>query len=277
MSDIFRLKQDEFFVLNDWNQLSSELIVGFTTKNGGFSDGPFASLNLGLHVKDDPHRVYLNRKKVAEQLAIPLERWVCADQVHGKRIEKVTTLDGGKGVFSYETAVAQADGLYTSEENLLLALCFADCVPLYFFAPKQNLIGVAHAGWKGTVQNIAGEMIRLWTDQEGVHPSDIYVAIGPSIGSCCYIVDDRVIEFVQKALENPTVSLYNETSEGQYALNLKALNKQLLQQAGVPEQNILVSDYCTSCEQRLFFSHRRDRGKTGRMMAFIGRRVKTCR
>jgi YfiH family protein len=276
MCDIFQRQHDEFLVLKDWHTFVPELIVGFTTKNGGFSDGPFASLNLGLHVKDDLQRVYLNRKKVAEQLAIPLERWVCADQVHGKRIEKVTTHDGGKGVFSYETAVAQADGLYTNEENLLLALCFADCVPIYFFAPKQNFIGVAHAGWKGTVQNIAGEMVRIWNEKEGIPLLDIYVAIGPSIGRCCYIVDDRVIEFVQKALENPLVSLYNETSEGQYALDLKALNKQLLQQAGVPEQNILVSGYCTSCEQRLFFSHRRDRGKTGRMMAFIGRREKTC-
>ncbi|WP_041638583.1 peptidoglycan editing factor PgeF [Anoxybacillus flavithermus] len=263
MNEIFRQAHESLLLFDGWE----DVIVAFTTKRGGVSTGSFATLNVGMHVADDCDVVYENRKKVAEQLDVSLDRWVCADQVHGVHIEKVTNNHAGKGVRAYDTAVPHTDGLYTDERQLMLALCFADCVPLYFFSPSKKLIGLAHAGWKGTVHNIAGEMVKRWKE-EGA--DDIYVVIGPSIGRCCYVVDDRVIEFVQKALVNSPQSLYNETSKGQYALDLKEMNKQLLQQAGVPSERIAVSSYCTSCEQSLFFSHRRDGGKTGRMMALIG-------
>ncbi|MBE2946107.1 peptidoglycan editing factor PgeF [Anoxybacillus flavithermus] len=265
MNEIFRQASESLLLFDGWENVS----VAFTTKRGGVSTGAFATLNLGMHVADDCDVVYENRKKVAEQLNVSLDRWVCADQVHGVHIEKVTNNHAGKGVRAYDTAVPHTDGLYTSEQDLMLALCFADCVPLYFFSPSKKLIGLAHAGWKGTVHNIAGEMVKRW-EEEGVAPQHIHVVIGPSIGRCCYVVDDRVIEFVQKALVNSPQSLYNETSKGQYALDLKEMNKQLLQQAGVPGERIAVSSYCTSCERSLFFSHRRDGGKTGRMMALIG-------
>ncbi|WP_043963609.1 peptidoglycan editing factor PgeF [Anoxybacillus thermarum] len=265
MNDIFRQASESLLLFDQWEHV----VVAFTTKRGGVSTGPFATLNVGMHVQDDQTVVYHNRKKVADELNVSLDRWVCADQVHGVHIEKVTNEHVGKGVRTYDTALPHTDGLYTSEREIMLALCFADCVPLYFFAPNKKRIGVAHAGWKGTVHNIAGEMVKRW-NEEGIDARDIHVVIGPAIGRCCYVVDDRVIEFVQKALVNSPQSLYNETSKGQYALDLKEMNKQLLQQAGVPSGHIAVSSYCTSCEQSLFFSHRRDGGKTGRMMALIG-------
>lgn len=265
MNEIFRQAHESLLLFDGWEDVS----VAFTTKRGGVSIGPFATLNVGMHVEDDEDAVYKNRTIVAETLGLPIERWVCAHQVHGVHIEKVTKAHAGKGVRTYDTALPHTDGLYTNERQLTLALCFADCVPLYFFSPSKKLIGLAHAGWKGTVHNIAGQMVKRWSE-EGVDASDMYVVIGPAIGRCCYIVDDRVIEFVQKALVNSSQSLYNETSKGQYALDLKEMNKQLLQQAGVPVDHIAVSSYCTSCERSLFFSHRRDGGKTGRMMALIG-------
>jgi polyphenol oxidase len=275
MPEIFQQKSnEEVLFLDDWRLMMPRLVVGFTTKKGGYSKGEFTGLNLGLHVHDDADDVRLNRQKLAEVLEFPIEKWVCSEQIHDNRIEKVTQNDCGKGVFHYDTAVAGADGLYTNEANILLALCFADCVPLYFFAPKHKLVGLAHAGWKGSVKNIAGEMIRLWVEEEKVRHADIYAAIGPSIGKCCYIVDDRVIDLVKKVVEDSAYkyNLYQETSKGQYALDLKELNRQLLLKAGIPKQNILVSGYCTSCADELFFSHRRDKGKTGRMMSFIGRK-----
>ncbi len=184
----------------------------------------------------------------------------------------MTTDHGGKGTTDYQSAIAGTDGLYTEEARLLLALCFADCVPLYFMAPKHGMIGLAHAGWKGTVKNIAGEMVRLWHECEQIPLEDIYVVIGPSIGACCYIVDDRVITRVDRVLEGEEKLPYKQVSIGQYALDLKELNKVLLIKAGIHEEHIDVSGYCTSCADHLFFSHRRDQGKTGRMMAFIGRK-----
>ncbi len=271
MSEIFQPIGEELLLLQDWHTFSG-LVAGFTTKQGGFSEKPFATFNLGLHVGDVDRSVQRNRQKLADVLQFPLERWVCCEQTHDSRIEKVTKRDAGKGAVHYQSAIAGTDGLYTEEAGILLALCFADCVPLYFIAPKHGVVGIAHAGWKGTVKNIAGEMVRLWNEREHIPLDDIYVAIGPSIGSCCYIVDNRVINLVRKVLGKTETIPYRDVSLGQYALDLKELNKLLLVKAGIHEQQIAVSDYCTSCAADLFFSHRRDNGQTGRMMAFIGRK-----
>ncbi|MBM7701785.1 peptidoglycan editing factor PgeF [Metabacillus iocasae] len=270
--DIFQLNEHEStMTLQKWTEESKDLIVGFTTKNGGVSHHPFASLNLGLHVNDEKEKVIQNRQIVSDNLNMSLSQWICAEQVHENKIVKVTTRDVEKGVYEYKDGVQATDGIYTNEPNLLLSLCFADCVPLYFFVPNQSLIGLAHAGWKGTVKDIAGNMIRKWVHEENVLAKEIFVAIGPSIGDCCYVVDDRVIEEVRHVLgyEDSAVS-YQIVSEGQYALDLKEVNKLLIQKAGVPTENIITSSYCTSCHEELFFSHRRDKGQTGRMLSYIG-------
>ncbi|MEH7387562.1 peptidoglycan editing factor PgeF [Bacillus sp. JJ1521] len=253
----------------DWNKFSEKLVVGFTTKSGGESKAEYESLNLGLHVLDDKTLVVSNRKKLADILHFPPETWVCSEQTHKNKIAKVTKYDRGAGVFTYEDGIKDTDGLYTTEKDILLTLCFADCVPLYFFTPSKQFIGIAHAGWKGTVHDIAGEMVRAWKEVEGVKPEEIHALIGPSIGKCCYIVDDYVMNFV-KGLDHIDSKSYEKISDNQYRLELKELNYQLMVRAGIPPENIQVSSYCTSCENQLFFSHRRDAGKTGRMMSFIG-------
>lgn len=264
---------ESLLFLRPWMDLSDKLVVGFTTKNGGFGKEDYETLNLGLHVQDKPSTVVANRQTVADQLKMPLSKWVCAEQVHKNLIMKVTEADSEKGVYDYKEGIPQTDGIYTNRKELLLTLCFADCVPLYFFAPKHGMIGLAHAGWKGTVEDIGGEMIKRWTE-EGIPLNDIYAAIGPAIEGCCYIVDDRVIDLVKNVLgaDNDGSPFYTVVSEGQYSLNLKEVNKHLLQKAGVQEDHLLVSDLCTSCREDVFFSHRRDGGKTGRMLSFIGYR-----
>lgn len=264
---------ESLLFLRPWMELSDKLVVGFTTKNGGFSKEDYETLNLGLHVQDKPSIVVANRQTVADQLKMPLSKWVCAEQVHKNLIMKVTEADSEKGVYDYKEGIPQTDGIYTNRKELLLTLCFADCVPLYFFAPKHGMIGLAHAGWKGTVEDIGGEMIKRWTE-EGIPLNDIYAAIGPSIEGCCYIVDDRVINLVKNVLgvENDGSPFYTVVSEGQYSLDLKEVNKHLLQKAGVQEAQLLVSELCTSCREDVFFSHRRDGGRTGRMLSFIGYR-----
>jgi len=247
-------------------------VVGLTTKQGGESEGPFASLNTGLHVGDDRTDVVNNRRRLAEWLSFPLEHWVCCEQVHGAVIRKVTKSDRGSGSHDFAAAIRGADGLYTDEAGVLLALCFADCAPVYFIAPSAGMIGLVHAGWRGTAGGIAKNMVRLWQEREQIAPSDIYAAIGPAIGPCCYTVDDRVVDGLRPTLPPERPLPWRETSPGQYALDLKEANRLQLVAAGVPDSHIYVSERCTSCEKTLFFSHRRDRGTTGRMLAFIGRR-----
>lgn len=266
----FLLKESNLFI-DSWNSIHPSVVAGMTTRLGGFSKEPFRSMNLGLHVQDDPVDVIRNRQQLSKILGTSLESWVCGEQIHGGKITKVTRNDKGKGSLNMESAIKGVDGFYTKDRNVFLIAAYADCVPLYFLAPNDHLIGVAHAGWRGTVSNIAGEMIKSWTIKENVPIDEILVCIGPSIGSCCYKVDDYVIEKLTKIVDvNPSQDVYSEESPGQYRLNLKQANRQLLIEAGVSPINIEVSNYCTSCHPDLFFSYRRDNGKTGRMVSFIG-------
>ncbi|MEC1079193.1 peptidoglycan editing factor PgeF [Bacillus safensis] len=269
--DPFQQKSPYAMTIHDWTNMTcsgKEVLAGFTTKNGGFSLPPYQSLNTGLHVGDDASSVQMNRQVIADAAAVPLSDWVFADQTHEDRILKVTKEQRGRGSLHYHEALPGTDGLYTSETNMMLALCFADCVPLYFLAPQNGLIGTAHAGWKGTVKQIGAKMVDVWVSQEDAKADHIQVVIGPSIGSC-YIVDDAVMDQV-KQLPFSTEDVYSEISPGQYKIDLKTLNKNVLLHAGIKEENIHVSSMCTSCNDQLFFSHRRDQGKTGRMMSFVG-------
>jgi len=265
----FILHNESYLTIDSWMNQFPGLVAGFTTKNGGVSTGSYRSLNLGFHVGDDVSDVRTNRSVLADHLEFPLENWTGAEQVHGNVIKKVTTLDSGKGAADYEDSIKGTDGLYSSESGVLMTLCFADCVPLFFVDPVSKMIGTAHAGWKGTVGQIAKEMVQNW-EREGINPDQIHVAIGPSICEKCYIVDNRVINLVENILDDVDRKPYNLISAGQYSLDLQELNRLVLIKAGVPDRNILVTHFCSSCNDELFFSHRRDHGKTGRMLSFIG-------
>ena len=152
--------------------------------------------------------------------------------------------------------------------------CFLLCVmqivfPYTFSIQVLGAIGIAHAGWKGTVHGIAEKMIQCF-QSEGLKASEILVAIGPSICEKCYIVDERVIKLVQNKLEDVDIKPYNLISDQQYTLDLKECNKEILLKSGVQNKHILKTNLCTSCQKEYFYSHRRDHGKTGRMMSFIG-------
>ncbi|MDZ5470714.1 peptidoglycan editing factor PgeF [Bacillus sp. 31A1R] len=265
----FVLKDKEYFHIPSWETVNPHLVVGFTTKNGGVSKEAFSELNLGFHVGDTTDDVRHNRGLLSTQLGISLNCWVGAEQTHEIHIEKVSKSMRGKGSSDYESTFKRTDGFFTKDTGVLLTLCYADCVPIYFYAPKYKAIGIAHAGWKGSVDGIAEEMVKVFTE-EGIPTMDILTVIGPSICEKCYIVDDKVITKVQNRLEPVEKKPYNLISGNQYYLNLQELNKQILIKSGILDKNIQITNFCTSCHKETFFSHRRDKGKTGRMMSFIG-------
>ncbi|GGI14402.1 peptidoglycan editing factor PgeF [Gottfriedia solisilvae] len=274
MKECFIQSTESTFKIQPWEDSYKHLVAGFTTKNGGVSQGCFSSFNVGLHVNDSDNHVVKNRELLAKEINYPITKWVCSEQVHGNNVVKVTKDDRGKGVTDYNSGIPGTDGFYTNEENVLLTSCYADCVPLYFLEPTKKYIGLAHAGWKGTVGNIGGILINKWLTEENMNVENIQVVIGPSIGNCCYEVDDFVMNKVQDAFSNNLPPfILTDLPNGKYSLDLKEANKQLLIQAGIPKENILVTSYCTSCNPNTFFSHRRDEGKTGRMMSFIGWRI----
>lgn len=262
--------------IDSWMEQFKELTIGFTSRHGGVSLAPYSTLNCGLHVGDVPEHVVKNRELIAEAIGQPFEAFTYAEQVHGKEVTVVSLQEKGMGRASREAAIQAKDGFITKEKGIILCAQFADCVPLFFYDPAKRVAGLAHAGWKGSVLNISMATISLMTHTFGSQASDIRVAIGPSIGVCCYEVDETVANHVQKVLIDVKASLeeqlavMSDKGNGKYMLNLQELNRKLLHQAGILSSHIEVSQLCTSCSSDLFFSHRKEGGSTGRMIAWIG-------
>jgi polyphenol oxidase len=266
LEDIFQYDGKELLYINKWMQLEPNLKVGFTSRNGGVSKGYYSTNNFGLHVSDNDEDVITNRNKLSMSLDIPIEKWVSGEQVHGTSIHNVKLADAGKGAKSVETSLKSIDGLLTNEKGILCTAFFADCVPLFFFDPVTKYIGIAHAGWKGTVGRIAEVMTNQFVEL-GTDLQDLRVAIGPCITKSNYEIDDYVKDRIPEEYREKVLT---PVGNQHYLLDLKQLNVEILVQSGVFRSNIDVTNYCTFRDKDLFFSHRRDEGKTGRMLGFIG-------
>lgn len=267
----------ETLELAAWMERYPGLTAGFSTRRGGVSREPCGTLNCGLHVEDDPRSVVENRKRLAEAVGLPLENWTYGEQVHGSDVQLVTASDKGRGTTSRDSAFAAKDAFITRQTDLCLAGLFADCVPILFYDPQQQAVGLAHAGWRGTVAQVAGKTVSAMSREFGTKPERLLAAIGPSIRSCCYEVDRTVIERVDEALDGKAaagtlegVKPYRQVREGAYRLDLQEVNRQIMIKAGILPANIELSQLCTGCNTELFFSHRRENGRTGRMAAWIG-------
>lgn len=267
MSDPLQLDDNTLHIKN-WENKVPGLVAGFTSRRHGVSDTPYDSWNMGLHVGDKTADVLRNRQILAEKVSIPLDSFVVGEQIHGTQVKKIGQYEKGCGSKQLDTSLKGIDGIYTKEKGILCAAFFADCVPLFFLDPVSGWIGIAHAGWKGTVGRIAEKMVWKLTDA-GANPSDLLAVIGPCISKENYEVDDQVIKHLTDREQEIAAS---DLANGRYLLDLKKLNENILYDAGLPEENVAITNYCTFDDERLFFSHRRDRGKTGRMLAFIGYR-----
>ncbi|WP_067728324.1 peptidoglycan editing factor PgeF [Oceanobacillus damuensis] len=266
MNEAFKGNEESYLHIEKWQKHHPQLVAGFTTRNGGVSSEPYNTFNLGLHVPDSQSDILTNRELLSKKLSFPLENWVSGQQVHQTRIKEITEIDKGSGSDSYQTSIQGTDGIITDRKGILCTAFFADCVPLYFFDPVTEYIGIAHAGWQGTVGRIAEKMVDA-LKEKGVEPENLLVAIGPSIAKENYEVDDRVIRSIQGSEREKTVT---PSKENHYLLDLKQLNVEILLQSGVLRHNIEVTNFCTYRDENLFFSHRRDHGKTGRMLGYIG-------
>jgi YfiH family protein len=235
---------------------------GVSQRRGGVSTGPYDSLNLGLHVGDDPVLVRDNRQCAAEALGWDASSMVCAAQVHGTEVALVESTACGRGVSEYDDAIPDTDSLITNNSGVLLTLFFADCFPVIFADPTHRAVGVAHAGWRGTVDGVAENTIHAMAMAFGTRPEDLRVAIGPGIRTCCFSVGDEVsAKFPVKVCSRRDGANFVDLAE--------ALNRRLLA-AGVDPEHIETCRHCTVCRPDLYFSHRRDGGVSGRMAAFVG-------
>lgn len=244
---------------------------GLSGRKGGVSKAPWASLDLGLHVGDDPEAVAENRRRYLAALGLDAARFVTPEQVHGEHIARVGEAEAGRGALVYKDSIPETDALITNVPKLPLLLCFADCTPILFLDPVHRAVGIAHGGWKGTVRRIGQKTVARMHEEFGTKPEELLTAIGPSIGPCCYEIGPEVEAKFREAFPHHEAELFTN-AEGKTHLSLWAANRIQLLDAGVLPEHIDEAKTCTSCHHEDFFSYRADGGRTGRMAAVIALR-----
>lgn len=243
----------------------------FTTKLGGVSQGIYASLNLGVNRGDDPSHVEENYKIICGGLGTDSKKLVFSRQVHEDTVRAVTGIDSLGDIF--RPVPYEADALVTTERNLPLIIFTADCVPVLLYDPVSRCVGACHAGWRGTVMDIAGKTVNAMISASGGTPSNIKAAIGPSISACCFETGREVAEAVDKVLggsgsiSGGSGCFIKPKNNGKFMIDLKSVNRELLLRAGV--EDITVSDECTMCCHEKYWSHRHTGGNRGSQASII--------
>jgi hypothetical protein len=233
--------------------------AAFPTRGGGVSAGPYAALNLGLAVGDDPAAVLENRRRLGAAIGLDLGRWAVPSQVHGTQLVEVGEADAGRGARDLTSTVAETDALLTAAAGLGLAVSHADCVPVVIAAagPEGPVLAAVHAGWRGMLDGIVESAGAALAGRA----RPLAAVVGPSIGPCCFTVDD--------ALRRRFDARFPGVASAA-AVDLWECAARQLRAAGVPAGEITLTGLCTSCDRR-FFSHRRDKGLTGRHLTLAWR------
>jgi YfiH family protein len=242
------------------------ILNAFTCREGGESDICPGGLNMALHVGDDVDKVIHNREKAADAIGFSLDSVVTCAQVHGSNIAIVDSTDAGKGAYSMDTTIADTDGLVTADSSLPLMLFFADCTPVVLADFRNGVLSLVHAGWRGTVAQIAPKALKLMQHRFGTNPADVIAAIGPSIGPCCYEVGDNVYQAAEGY-----AGCFTATRPGHYQMDLWKMNREELLRGGVPSGQILTAGVCTA-DSPDYFSYRAEKGYTGRLAAIVMRK-----
>jgi YfiH family protein len=240
-----------------------ELNYAMFTRQGGVSQTPYQSLNLGSTVGDDPVAVQTNFTRVCRALDIHPEQTASCFQVHSTDI---LTVDRD----NRQAVMGRVDGLITTEPDIYLNLRFADCTPLLFYDPVRHAIGLTHAGWRGTMQNAAGATVKAMVRDLGCKADNIIAVIGPAIGPCCYEVGTEVMETAASTFADPSSLFQHNGNAGHAHFDMWAANYRQLAASGVKQ--IIRSELCTACHTDKFFSHRAEKGKTGRFGVMMGLR-----
>lgn len=249
------------------------LCHGCSTRLGGVSTGIHSTMNLGFQNGDRPEAVYENYNRICSAIGVEPESIVHAKQTHKDIVRVVTSKDKGKG-FSRERDYDDIDALITNEPGLTLTILTADCVPVFLIDPIKHAIGLAHSGWRGTVQRIAVKTVLCMQETFGSNPSDIIAVTGPCICCDCYEVGEEVAEkfwdeFGDKTFQTISHTENSQSISNKHHIDLSEAITQSLLEVGLKESSITQSRLCTSCNSQLLFSHRVTQGKRGTLASFL--------
>ncbi len=231
------------------------------TRRGGVSPQPWASLNVGGGIGDEPERVRRNRYLSFETLGRSRDSIYDVWQVHSA---EVVIAERARDP---ETAYRQADAVLTDNPSVTLFMRFADCTPILLHDPVRKVVGLVHAGWQGTVKGTLKAAVEAMRGRYGTDPADLLAAIGPSIGPDHYEIGPDVIARVHEAFGQDAPGLLSRNGNGSTHFDLWAANRLWLEAAGV--RRVETSALCTACHLDDWFSHRAEHGRTGRFGALI--------
>ena len=234
----------------------------FTTRFGGVSEGYLSSLNLGIHRGDDPENVKKNYQILGNALGFEIEDLVFTRQTHTNIVRVADGTNRGEGLF--REVEPECDALVTNTPGVALAAFTADCTPILLHDPVTGAVGAVHAGWRGTVADIAGNAVRAMGEHFGSRPADLRAAIGV----CCFETHEDVPHAVRAVLGAEAEEFIVPSGE-KFRVDLKGVNAALLRRAGVT--HIEVSCECTACRPDRFWSHRRVGNDRGSLAAIIVR------
>jgi polyphenol oxidase len=248
-------------VLQGWEEPT--LCHGFLGREGGSSRGPYAALNLSYWVGDNSRSVDVNWQR-ARQLMPRGVRFAQLKQVHGKAINTV-------GPRTDADPRPEGDGLVTAMTGIALCIFTADCVPVLLVDRERGVIGALHAGWRGTLAGIAAAGVRTIV-RHRARAGGIRALLGPSIGPCCYEVDDELAKRFERRFERAHTHVYPSDRAGKAYLDLRGIVADQLVAAGLGREEIQKVGPCTKCESERYFSRRAAGGAvTGLQLSFIGR------
>lgn len=240
----------------------SEINHGIFTRQTGFSQNTYSSLNLSFNSGDEPEKVKKNRNIVAEFLKINSNKLFFPHQCHTANIQIVTH-------DTKLTDLDETDALICSEPGLAIGILAADCVPMLFYDAEKKIIAAAHAGWRGTIKKIGNYVLEKLITEFNSRPEDIYIGIGPAISQKNYEVGEEVLQEVNKISNLASDYISQSINTGHAFLNLQGLNKHLIEQAGIQGKNIEIMNFCTYDNPEYFFSARRDGFYSGRFGSVI--------
>ena len=237
----------------------------YSTRTGGISPAPFNTMNLGTTTNDKIENIIENRKIFSKATGVTFKNTL--KQIHGTKVIILNNIRKNNGSVVYEKKCPIGDALITNIKKNPLVIMVADCYVIYFLDPLNKAIGIAHAGWRGTAENISGEVLKQMNKEYGTLSENCIIGISPGIGRCCFEVDEDVFkEFKKAGFDLPE---FLEKKDNKWHIDLLKINLYLLKKNKVKEENISYSTLCTSCNKELFYSYRREKGNTGRMAGAI--------
>ena len=267
-SDVFTLNEKNGIGYLTYDALSAIPFIhhAFSTKLGEGSETAHVMDMSFDH--DDFDAVTANYKRFCAAAGFDYDSLVASSQDHNTFVRVVTSKEKGIGIYR-DKDIMSVDALVTNEPGVTLCTYYADCTPIFFVDTAKRAIGLAHAGWRGTVARIAAKVLYTMRENYGTDPADVVCAVGPNIMKCCYEVDEPCAQqFYALGLDDSRF-VFPKRGSDKYMVDMLECNRQILVDKGVKPENITVSDLCTKCRSDLLWSHRATAGDRGTMAAFM--------